>query len=403
VILGHVELLSLESRAGAVNPNRLLILDDDPEVLSFLGEVGRQCRYEVALTASDDEFRQTYTSFDPTTIVLDLKFGTADAIDVMTYLDEQSCQAPILLISGFDARVLETTRRIGLSRGLTVAGATEKPVSYDAVQDFLDRYREPEYDEWAQELQVALVHHQVEVVYQPKVRLADGAVVGVEALARWRHPVRGLIGPDRFIPVAEATGLIAQLTDVVLARAAADGAAWHAAGLPLCVAVNIAPQLLTRPAFLDEVMRTLDAVGFPPDALTLEIVESTAIRRSAGILELLSRLRLRGVTVSLDDFGSGFANFDILTQVPINELKIDRSVIAHGEESREHQVVMKAIADIAQQLGLTTVAEGVEDVATCRWLATLGIDQIQGYGIAAPMPADEILPWAQSWNQSPLT
>jgi diguanylate cyclase len=215
--------------------------------------------------------------------------------------------------------------------------------------------------------------------------------------------VRGLIGPDRFIPVAEATGLIAQLTDVVLARAAADGAAWHAAGLPLCVAVNIAPQLLTRPAFLDEVMRTLDAVGFPPDALTLEIVESTAIRRSAGILELLSRLRLRGVTVSLDDFGSGFANFDILTQVPINELKIDRSVIAHGEESREHQVVMKAIADIAQQLGLTTVAEGVEDVATCRWLATLGIDQIQGYGIAAPMPADEILPWAQSWNQSPLT
>lgn len=130
-----------------MNPNRVLILDDDPGVLSFLGEVARQCRYDVVLAAADDEFREAYDSFDPSAIILDLAFGHGDAIDVMTFLEQRSCQAPIWLISGFDTRVLEMTRRIGLSRGLTVAGVTEKPVTYDAVQVFLDRYREPEYDE----------------------------------------------------------------------------------------------------------------------------------------------------------------------------------------------------------------------------------------------------------------
>ncbi len=383
-----------------MNPNRLLILDDDPGVLGFVGEVGRHCRYEVALTASDVEFREQYDQFDPTAIVLDLKFGASDAIDVMTFLEQQGCQAPILLISGFDARMLDTTRRIGVSRGLTIAGVVEKPVTFEAVQEFLDRSREPEYDEWTQDLQAALAQNEIEVWYQPKVRLKDGVSVGFEALVRWTHPTRGPIGPLRFIPVAESTGLIVPLTDLVLSRAAADCMAWRAVHPEIGVAVNIAPQLLTRPAFLDEVMSAIDAARLPPSALTLEIVESAAIRKSASVLELLSRLRLRSVTVALDDFGSGFANFDILTQLPINELKIDRSVIVSGEASRESQIVLKAIMDIAQQLELTTVAEGVEDQETCRKLAELGVDHVQGYGIGRPMRAEDTAVWLADWRPS---
>ena len=168
------------------------------------------------------------------------------------------------------------------------------------------------------------------------------------------------------------------------------------------MAVNISPLLLTRPAFLDDLMRTIGTAGIPAPALSLEIVESAALRKSASVLELLSRLRLRGVTLSLDDFGSGFANFDILTQLPINELKIDQSIITSVEAIRDNQIILRAITDLAQQLGLTTVAEGVEHLDTCRWLATIAIDQAQGYAIAHPMSADQVLPWIGAWPQTSL-
>ena len=397
-----MELASLESQVRVLNPNRLLIVDDDPDVLGFLGEVGRHCRYDVALSGSISALYEIYDSFDPSTMIVDLKLDHGDAIDVMSFLEQHGCQAPILLVSGFDLRVLESARRIGLSRGLTIAGTSMKPVAFDTVEAFLERHREPDYDEWAIDLQLALTRNEFLVHYQPKVRISDGAVVGVEARTRWTHPSRGSISPSRFIPVAESTGLIAPLTDFVLTQAAADGAGWLAAGYPLTVAVNISPLLLSRPTFLDDIVRAIDASGFPATALALEIVESAALRKSASVLEVLSRLRLRGMTLSLDDFGSGFANFDILTQLPINELKIDRSVITNVESSRDNQIILRAISDLAQQLGLTTVAEGVEHLDTCRWLASINIDQVQGYAIAHPMPADELRSWIDSWPSTPL-
>jgi EAL domain-containing protein (putative c-di-GMP-specific phosphodiesterase class I)/ActR/RegA family two-component response regulator len=381
--------------------NRLLILDDDPDALHYLGEVGRLCRYEVALAGSAAELQGLYAACDPSMIILDLLHDQGDGIDVMSFLRRQGCRAPIVLVSGVDARVLEAARRVGVARGLNIVGAIPKPAPFDLLGTLLSAHREPELEEWAEDLRRALDHGELIVFYQPKVRIADGSVAGFEALARWAHPSRGLIGPDRVIPVAEATGLIAPLTDQVLAQAVADCAGWAAAGVNVPVAVNVSAPLLKSPEILDTLDRLITAHGVPATSITLEITESIALRSSLNTMEVLSRLRLRGFGLALDDFGTGYANFAMMARIPINELKIDRSVIAEVKDRPESQVIVRAIAALAHQLGLTVVAEGVEDLATRGWLEAVGVDQIQGFGIARPMLPRDVLGWLSGRAQSP--
>ena len=378
--------------------NRLLILDDDPGFRRFLAEVGRRARYEVTVAASVDEFLRAYEAVSPSLLILDLQYEEGDGIGVMTTLAQQRCTAPIILVSGFDPRVLETSRRVGESYGLTVVGALPKPVGLAALMELLVAHRDPEPDEWADELRVALDQDQLSVVYQPKVDLVDGRVGGFEALARWSHPTRGPIGPNRFIPLAVATGMIGPLTEYVLDRAIADAVAWGAAGFEPSVAVNIAAPILAGVHVVEDFARTLARHGLPARRLTLEVTESTAMENATRMLEVLGRLRLQGFTLSLDDFGTGFSNLGLLHRMPFNELKIDRSFVIDALANRDSEVIVRALAGLAKSLGLTVVAEGVENLDVWRWLRTLGVEQGQGYGIARPLPADQVLAWLGAYT-----
>ena len=244
----------------------------------------------------------------------------------------------------------------------------------------------------------AVQNGQIAVHYQPKVELAGGRLVGFEALARWYHPTRGLVEPDLFIPLAEQSGLIAALTDEVLIQAVGDCASWAIAGDGLTVAVNMAPQLFLNDDLLSNLVQLLGQHRLPPANLTLEVTESAAMQDPASTMGTLSRLRLRGFGLALDDFGTGYSNLAILHRMPFNELKIDRSFIADVKESRDSQVIVRAIAALAQQLGLATVAEGIEDLAVWGWLQEIGIVQVQGFGIARPMPADQVLDWISAYR-----
>jgi EAL domain-containing protein (putative c-di-GMP-specific phosphodiesterase class I)/ActR/RegA family two-component response regulator len=390
-------------RVQTVSANRLLILDDDPGVLSFLAEVGRERHYEVALSATIDELRACYESFDPSLIILDLQYAEGDGIEVLSFLKRRGCKVPIMLISGFDARVLESARRVGLEYGLTIVDALEKPVRLEALARVLESYREPESDEWTAELRQAIPHGQIAVYYQPKVDLADGRLVGFEALARWHHPTRGTIEPDLFIPLAEASGLIAALTDEVLVQAVGDCASWALAGDGLTVAVNMSPQLLLNDDLLSNLVQLLGQHRLPPARLTLEVTESAAMQDPGATMGILSRLRLRGFGLALDDFGTGYSNLAILHRMPFNELKIDRSFVADVKESRDSQVIVRAIAALAQQLGLATVAEGVEDLSIWEWLRATGIAQVQGFGIARPMPGHQVPDWLNAYRPLGVT
>jgi EAL domain-containing protein (putative c-di-GMP-specific phosphodiesterase class I) len=373
--------------------NRLLILDDDPGVLSFLAEIGRERRYDVALTATIEELQAKYATFDPSLIILDLQYAQGDGIEVLSYLKQRGCRAPIVLISGFDSRVLETARRVGLEYGLPVVEALEKPFRLEAIARVLERHREPESDEWTSQLQVGIERSEIVAFYQPKVDLADGHVVGFEALARWRHPTRGLIEPNHFIPLAEASGLIAALTDEVMLQAVADCASWTQAGHSLTVAVNMSPRLFLQADLLPSLIDLLGRYRLPAANLTLELTETAAMHDPSSTMGVLSRLRLRGLNLALDDFGTGYSNLAILHRMPFNELKIDRSFIADVKESRDSQVIVRAISALAQEMGLTTVAEGVESMEVWEWLQATGIKQAQGYGVARPMPSDQVLDW----------
>jgi EAL domain-containing protein (putative c-di-GMP-specific phosphodiesterase class I)/ActR/RegA family two-component response regulator len=377
--------------------NRLLILDDDPSVLTFLADVGRERRFEVALTGTVAELEARYDAFHPTVIILDLQYAQGDGIEVLSFLRQRGSRAAIVLISGFDARVLESARRVGLDLGLTIVEALEKPVRLEALARLLEEHRQPDSEEWTADLGRAIGRGELAVDYQPKVELADGRLVGFEALARWRHPTRGLIEPHHFIGLAEASGLIEALTDEVLLQAVGDCASWSLAQPGLTVAVNMSPLLFQHDRLLPSLVRLLAQHRLPAVNVTLEVTETAAMKDPAATMETLSRLRLRGFNLALDDFGTGYSNLAILHRMPFNELKIDRSFIAGVGDSRDSEVIVRAIAALAQELGLTTVAEGIEDLAIWDWLRTAGIAQVQGFGIAPPMPAEQVLDWIAAY------
>ena len=232
---------------------------------------------------------------------------------------------------------------------------------------------------------------ELRVHYQPKAALADGRVIGVEALVRWEHPQRGLLPPSEFIGLAEATGLIRALTDVVLGRALEDCRRWRAEGRALTVAVNISARVLLDTALPDRIAALLVEHGLPADCLELEVTESAAMQDPGQALDVLQRLRGLGVTLSVDDYGTGHASLSYLSRLPVSTLKIDRSFVSTMEVDGTDQVIVRSTIELAHALGLRVVAEGVETRRTWERLVALGCDEAQGFWLGRPQPADEVL------------
>jgi diguanylate cyclase (GGDEF)-like protein len=249
------------------------------------------------------------------------------------------------------------------------------------------------------ELRNAITRGELAVHYQPKVRLHDGEVLGAEALVRWDHPERGVIGPDDFVPAAEHSGLITPLTFAVLRQALEACAGWRRAGRPLGVAVNISPRSLLDPTFVDEVARALAAVEVPSSAVTLEITESSLMADPERAVEALQRLRDLGLQLSIDDLGTGYSSLAYLQRLPVTEVKIDKSFLQPDETESDSFAIVGAIVDLGHRLHRHVVAEGVEDEQTWRRLQELGCDSAQGYWLSRPLPAEAFERWLQDWRR----
>jgi EAL domain-containing protein (putative c-di-GMP-specific phosphodiesterase class I) len=240
------------------------------------------------------------------------------------------------------------------------------------------------------------------VRYQPKVDLADGRLVGVEALARWRHPTRGLLPPTTFIDLAEETGLIVPLGRQVLRAALRTMPAVPPAGGkgPWRVSVNLSGRQLTHPDLLSTVSQALTDTGISPSRLSLEITESTLLTDSAVTRTAIARLKDIGVHLSLDDFGTGHCSMDYLKFLPVDELKIERRFVAGLITDHQDRAIVSAITQLAHDLGLGVVAEGVETAAQARLLREIGCDVGQGYFFGPPMPMDDVLALSSTQRQS---
>jgi diguanylate cyclase (GGDEF)-like protein len=243
------------------------------------------------------------------------------------------------------------------------------------------------------ELRRGIAEDELVLHYQPKVALCSGEVIGVEALVRWKHPTRGLLAPDQFVPLAERTGAVADLTRWVVDAAVAQHAEWRAEGIELPIAVNLAAANIVDLALPDAIGEVLDRHGVAGGMLECEISEHTVMADPVRAADVLDRLRALGVRLSLDDFGTGRSSLAYLKRLPLDEVKIDRSFVSGMTEDENDAVIVRSTIDLARNLGLSVVAEGVESAEIMAELERLRCDVAQGFHLSRPLPAGELSDW----------
>jgi diguanylate cyclase (GGDEF)-like protein len=261
-------------------------------------------------------------------------------------------------------------------------------------------FYEPEADPYspqrlslAADLRRAVERGEIEPHFQPVTSLVTGLPTSVEALARWTHPTFGVVPPDVFIPIAEQSGLIRELTYLILSRSLDQLRRWRSEGFDLCVGVNLSVRLLNDDDLVANIERHLERAGIEPAALTLEVTEGTIMSDPARAIAVLEDLHRLGVRLSIDDFGVGYSSLNQLKRLPVSQLKIDRSFVSALPTDHEDTVIVQSVINLGHSLGMQVVAEGVEDVAALDYLRSKDCDAVQGYYLSPPLPAAELLRW----------
>ena len=248
----------------------------------------------------------------------------------------------------------------------------------------------------AKELRRAVDRRELSCEYQPKMELGSGVVAGSEALVRWHHPRRGTVSPSSFLPLAEGGGIIEPLTLAVLDRAMARQRSWRRTGVEIRTAVNVGARCLASDTFVPGVAATLARHGLPGSALEVELTEQSLLVDPTGAADRLRALHDLGVSVAVDDFGTGYASLDVVTTLPVDVVKIDQTFVLRMLDDDEALAVVRFAIDLARAMGLRTVAEGVETEAIAACLHDLGCDAVQGYLVSRPLPGEEFLRWLRS-------
>lgn len=343
----------------------------------------------------------------PNVILLDLNMPEMDGIEFVRHLVDRRYAGSLILVSGEDERILQTTEKLVRAHKIPILGYLHKPVKPDALAALLEKWTPPQAEAKgstkkvyvADDLRAAIEKGELVNYYQPKVAVTTGDVVGVETLVRWRHPVDGIIFPDQFISVAEAAGLIDALTQVVLTAAITQAKAWQDAQLALRVAVNVSMDNLASLNFLNFVADATATLGIAPHNVVLEVTESRLMQDTRAPLEILTRLRLKRFRLSIDDFGTGHSSLAQLRDIPFDELKIDQGFVHRAWKDETLRAMYDASLALARQLGMEVVAEGVEDRDDWDLLRRTGCDLAQGAFVSPPMLPEHLPGWIESWRE----
>jgi EAL domain-containing protein (putative c-di-GMP-specific phosphodiesterase class I)/FixJ family two-component response regulator len=340
----------------------------------------------------------------PCLMIVDLEMPTMDGPELLHQLQLRGIDIPIIVGSSHGRVLIDSVHAMGSVLGLQVLGAIQKPLREETLRAALQnlgnvvtqRQRGNDLPVDAAALREAIDGGQIKVHYQPKVDIRTGIARGVEALARWQHPTLGWVPPSQFVPLAEQNDLIHELTIAVMNEAMLQTASWEARGLHLSLAINLSPVLLERSDLVQEISDLQQCHGLAAEQVTLEVTESSLVKQLGVALGVLARLRMRGFGLSIDDYGTGFSSMQQLARIPFTELKIDRSFV-HGAHERENlQVILRSALEMANDLGLVTVAEGVETLQDWRLLQEFGCTLGQGWLIARAMPAGDVARWVKA-------
>ena len=376
---------------GAVR--RALVVDDERVQRLIVAGTAAKAGFTVDSAASVDEARALLVQHAYNVVVLDLSLRDNDGIELLRSLYTTGTDPVLVFMSGFDERVREASARLASALGLRVAGTLAKPLDLDRLVTLLGSLPErpqiaaaPSYaDVTPDRIAAALSKDEIFCLYQPKISLRSGRMVGVEVLARWRTATGDIIPPIAFIPVAEAAGLIEPLTWAVLEQAGAALHDWHKIDPALTMAVNFSPSSLNNLGMPASVIDLLDRYNLAPETVVVEVTESAVMADFVAAAEILTRLRIRGVKVSIDDFGTGHSSLLSLMRLPFSELKIDQSFVRSLLHDPESPKLVQAVLRMCEALGLSVVAEGVETQAVADVLLALGCDVVQGYFFDRPL------------------
>ncbi|APE30420.1 hypothetical protein BOX17_05290 [Halomonas aestuarii] len=379
-----------------------VVLEEDPDAaatlslqLRTLGMESRHCRHGQHLIGEVMARR-------PQLVIMALEFGQQDGFSTLRRLAECGYRGQVLLLSGVERKIVRIAERLGQALGLQMLVSLDKPMRLIELRQRLEGQRPNDKPDALHpcridELDQAFARQEITLYYQPQFELATGRLSGVEALVRWAHPEAGLLVPGRFLPLL-TPDQNRHLTRRVLQLALEDAACWRQAGLSLSLSVNVSADDLMCPDLLSLVSEGRDSSGEAP--VVLEITETAAMENELLGSEVAARLHLSGLEVSVDDFGVGFSSLARLQLLPISELKVDRSFVSRLLDDPQDAAIVEAVALLGRRLGIRVVAEGVEDLACLAPLERFGCTHVQGFGLARPMPAAEVL--ALAGAQSPI-
>ncbi|WP_158595907.1 EAL domain-containing protein [Oleomonas cavernae] len=358
----------------------VIVLDDDPDIAQVLRIRLERDGFNVITAPTLGELEAACRRALPAAVVVDLNLGCHDGLQASELLAKLRFRGPVFLMSGSDERVIGAARRHGETLGLSIPGIFHKPFSLSMLSAAIRASVAVPDDPDASSVAADIKNGIIRPYFQVQVDLATGKIVGAEALAR-RVPFSGAVGlPGGFLPIVERAGLWCSLTERILADTAKAIEHWRESGISPCkISVNLAAVNASDPDFGLTAASILNARSVDPKWISFEVTEQTAMSNTGASLRALTWLRIKGFDLSLDDFGTGFSSLSVLHAMPFCELKIDRSFVQRIGNDRDARVIVKTTIDLAHNLGLLCVAEGIEDEATCAALAQMGCDRGQGY------------------------
>ncbi len=385
---------------------KVYLIDDDPDMVELLSEVVESIGLNpLGYTMASVFFEQVSVFTDGSILILDLNMPEMDGIEVMRRLAGMDNPPALILVSGHDAGVLHSAEKLCQAHELELIASLGKPLSLDTLRNLLETHINRKFVENAQQnnlneikitpfqIKQAIINEEFVLHYQPQIAVATGMLTGVEALVRWQHPVHGLVYPDHFIAMAEKNNLIGLLTQWIIKDVVNQESVWQKKGLTITVSVNISAENITSLALPEQLTAMLEASQLDPTRLILEITESALMGELVTSLDILTRLRLKGLNLSIDDFGTGFSSLSQLHRVPFTELKIDQSFISNLNADDVARAIVDTCIVLGHKLNMKVVAEGVEDGETLEQLRIMGCDVAQGYYVSRPLAADALVDW----------
>lgn len=388
---------------------RVLVLEDNEFERKLLTVMLKRMDIgKVEHAASGDEaLALIQAQPDPFDVVLcDLQIQDCSRMDGVEFLREaaRSLACPLILLSGIDEDLAIAAETLAAASGASWGGRLRKPVIPEELQALLeacalrprDRRQAPERiappRTWSKaDIRMALKRREFTAWFQPQRCLRTGKLFGVEALARWRHPDEGLVGPGEFVPLMEREDMIDELFEIMLDDSLDAVVAWARRGSRVPVSVNASPLTLENVSVPNQWRRQVEARGVDPGQLTIEVTETAVARNFHGLLESVTRLRMHGFRVALDDFGTSYSSLQQMSELPATEVKIDRSFLDRALRYQRANVIFQSVVQLGRKLGLAVVAEGVETREQDDFARAMGCDAAQGWIHGRPVPPDGML------------